>query len=100
MPSSLLDLPNVNPRRVVAGLLGQLRAPDPDAEAAVFLDPLARSVIVGPEGIKRLVRYLVLQGVRGAVLSGEVVVHLFHSPPGVDLLPSHFATPFLWFTEL
>ena len=94
MPSSLFDLPNVKSRYIIAGLLGQLRALDPDAEAALFLDPLAHLIVVGQKGIKRLVRYLVLQGVRGAVFLGECVAHLFHSPPGVDLLPSHFATPF------
>lgn len=94
MPSSLLDLPNVNPRHIVAALLGQLRALDPNAEAAVFLDPLAHLIVVGQEGIKRLARYLILQGVRGTVLLGECVAHLLHSPPGVDLLPSHFAPPF------
>jgi hypothetical protein len=94
MPSSPLDLLNVYPRHIVAGLLGQLRAPDPDAEAAVFLDPLAHPIVVGQEGIKRLVCYLVLQGVRGAILLGEVVAHHFHLPPGVNLFPSHFANPF------
>src|SRR3712207_1074443 len=92
MRSSLLDLPDANPRHLVAGLLGQLRALDPDAQATVLADPLAR-LVVGQEGVKRLVRHLVFQHVRGAVLLGEGVAHLVHAATGVDLLPVHFATP-------
>ena len=61
--SSLLDLLNVDPRHVVSCLLGKLRAPDPDTESAVVLDPLARPV-VSQEDVKRLVRHLVFQRVR------------------------------------
>ena len=93
MRSSLLDLPHANPRHLVAGLLGQLRALDPDAQATVLADPLARLVVVGQEGVKRLVRHLVFQHVLGAVLLGEGVAHLVHAATGVDLLPVHFAIP-------
>src|SRR5918998_320278 len=65
--SGLLDHLNVDPRHVVSWLLRKLRAPDPDPESAVVLDPLARPVVVGQENVKRLVRHLVFQRVRSAV---------------------------------
>ena len=91
--SSLLDLLNVDPRHVVSCLLGKLRAPDPDTESAVFLDPLARPIVVGQEDVKRLVRHLVFQRVLSAVFLNEGVAHLVHTATGVDPLPVHFATP-------
>ena len=59
----------------------------------MVLDPLVCPVVVGQEGVKRLVRHLVFQRVRSALLLGEGVAHLVHAATGVDLLPVHFTTP-------